>query len=145
MCATQDTCLPSTSQQPSAARGTPALGESEPQKGYREVALESFFTSLSQPRSRNALSAELARVRNATPFPSFSSPLQAVVLWVADSFTRASSLTQGINGALSTFAYKRVANKTRPVATTLPEDFRITRLEHPNPLANIIPLPTCPP
>jgi hypothetical protein len=43
------------------------------------------------------------------------------------------------------FVYKKVANKTRPVATTLPENFRIIRREHPNPLANMSPLPTHPP
>ena len=38
-----------------------------------------------------------------------------------------------------------MANKTRPVATTLPENFRVIRLDHPNPLANMLPLPTHPP
>ena len=45
----------------------------------------------------------------------------------------------------SAFVYKKVANKTRPVATTLPEDFRIVRLDHPDPLTNMLPLPTNPP
>ena len=43
------------------------------------------------------------------------------------------------------FVYKKVANKTHPVATTLPEDFRIVRLDHPDPLADMLPLPTNPP
>ena len=51
----------------------------------------------------------------------------------------------GIPTLAESYIYKRVANKTRPVATTLPENFRIVRLEHPNPLANMPPLPTHPP
>jgi hypothetical protein len=43
------------------------------------------------------------------------------------------------------FAYKKVANKVRPVATTLPEDFRtIRRLPH-DPLKDLPTLPICPP
>ena len=43
------------------------------------------------------------------------------------------------------FIYKKVANKTCPVATTLPKDFRIIRLDHPDPLTDMLPLPTNPP
>lgn len=42
-------------------------------------------------------------------------------------------------------AYKKVANKVRPVATTLPEDFRIVRRAHPDPLSDMPQLPTHPP
>jgi hypothetical protein len=42
-------------------------------------------------------------------------------------------------------AYKKVANKVRPVATTLPEEFRIVRRVPSDPLANIPKLPTSPP
>jgi hypothetical protein len=46
---------------------------------------------------------------------------------------------------LDALVYKKVANKTRPVATTLPEDFRIVRHEHPDPLGGMLPLPVQPP
>ena len=46
---------------------------------------------------------------------------------------------------LDALLYKKVANKTRPVATTLPENFRILRHEHPDPLNGMLPLPIHPP
>jgi hypothetical protein len=42
-------------------------------------------------------------------------------------------------------AYKKVANKVRPVAMTLPEEFRIVRKILSNPLADMPKLPTLPP
>ena len=75
-------------------------------------------------------------------------PIQAVGMWLSHSFAQNPSPpvpTISDTSLRSAFAYKKVANKTRPVATTLPENFRITRLEHPNPLANMPPLPTNPP
>ena len=42
-------------------------------------------------------------------------------------------------------AYKKVANKVRPVATTLPEEFRIVRRIPSDPLADLPKLPTLPP
>lgn len=42
-------------------------------------------------------------------------------------------------------AYKSVAKKVRPVPTTLPQDMRIERIPHPNPLAGLPVLPTDPP
>ena len=38
-------------------------------------------------------------------------------------------------------AYKKVENKIRPVATTLPDEYRIVRRKHPDPLHNLPPLP----
>ena len=43
------------------------------------------------------------------------------------------------------FAYKKVANRVKPVATTLPEEFRIVRKVPSNPLAELPKLPTAPP
>jgi hypothetical protein len=48
------------------------------------------------------------------------------------------------------FLYKKVANKVRPVATTLPDEFRIVRQIHPDqihpdPLGSMDPLPVTPP
>ena len=45
----------------------------------------------------------------------------------------------------SSLAYKKVANRVRPVPATLPEEFRIVRRSHPNPLQNLPILPTNPP
>jgi hypothetical protein len=45
----------------------------------------------------------------------------------------------------SLFAYKRVANKVRPVATTLPEDYRVRRFRPHDPLATLPPVLTNPP
>ena len=38
-------------------------------------------------------------------------------------------------------AYKKVANKVRPVPATLPEQFRIVRHTHPDPLEGLPVLP----
>ena len=43
------------------------------------------------------------------------------------------------------YAYKKVARRVKPVATTLPEEFRIVRREIPNPLDGMPVLPTHPP
>lgn len=43
------------------------------------------------------------------------------------------------------YAYKKVANKVRPVPATLPEEFRIVRYPHPDPLDGLPVLPTHPP
>jgi hypothetical protein len=43
------------------------------------------------------------------------------------------------------YLYKKVANKTRPVATTLPENSQIITHDHPNSLAGMPPLPPRPP
>lgn len=43
------------------------------------------------------------------------------------------------------FAYKKVANRVKPVATTLPEEFRIKRKIPSDPLENLPKLPTSPP
>ena len=46
---------------------------------------------------------------------------------------------------IKSLAYKKVANKTRPIATTLPEEFRIVRRILSDPLAKLLILPTHPP
>lgn len=43
------------------------------------------------------------------------------------------------------FKYTKVANRVKPVPTTLPEDFRIIRRAHPEPLKDMPKLPTHPP
>ena len=42
------------------------------------------------------------------------------------------------------YAYKKVANRVKPVATTLPEEFRIIRKVPSDPLAELPSLPTQP-
>ena len=42
------------------------------------------------------------------------------------------------------YAYKRVAQKVRPVPGVLPKEFRIIRRRHPNPLADLPKIPTNP-
>ena len=48
-------------------------------------------------------------------------------------------------GGAEVWKYKKVANRTLPVATTLPEEFRIMRIAPPDPLVLIPVLPTDPP
>ena len=77
-----------------------------------------------------------------------TTPLQVASTWISQYFsTNALSTDSVVNAttSLAEFLYKKVANKTRPVATTLPEKFRIIRHEHPDPLGGLIPLPPRPP
>jgi len=46
---------------------------------------------------------------------------------------------------LDVLAYKKVANKVRPVPTTLPEHYRVVRRRPEDPLLTLSPLPTHPP
>ena len=70
-------------------------------------------------------------------------------MWLTEQFTQDPFIdlapTGEVNLLKTTYAYKKVANKTKPVVTTLPEEFRIIRHEHPNPLKDLKPLPTNPP
>jgi hypothetical protein len=66
-----------------------------------------------------------------------------LALWHSLQFTKGPPLQS--QDPQPVYLYKKVANKTRPVATTLPEKFRVVRREHPNPLAGMPPLPTHPP
>lgn len=49
------------------------------------------------------------------------------------------------HGPLLVLRYKKVANQTKPVSTTLPEEYRIVRRAHPNPLDTLPKLPIRPP
>jgi hypothetical protein len=115
-----------------------------------EQVLENFFSLLSLPSSRRSASSEFAKIRSALSRSVFESPtvLQLAGLWLSQRYSRSPLVETRIsepNLSASVYAYKKVANKTRPVATTLPENFRIVRREHPDPLANLVPLPTHPP
>jgi transposase InsO family protein len=111
------------------------------------VLLSSFFSS----SSRRAISSTFFRLRDAIP-PSPTNPytpLQLAGLWLSEQYTQnpfvclLPDIQDSSSG--SAFLYKKVANKTRPVATTLPENFRVVRYEHPDPLAGMQPLPARPP
>jgi hypothetical protein len=107
-------------------------------------SLDSFFSSFPQALSRRAAFSRFTRLRDSIPSSPTNpyTPLQLAGVWLTQQFTEDPFLDLG---AESAFLYKKVANKTRPVATTLPENFRIIRKEHPNPLEGMIPLPTRPP
>jgi len=96
--------------------------------------------------SRREVSAAFVKLRNAIPPSPLNpyTPLQLASLWLTEHYTQNPFIDLG-DLSESVFAYKKVANKTRPVATTLPERFRIIRREHPSPLADMAPLPIRPP
>ena len=137
----------------------------------REVDYKEFYTPevtealdvFCSATSRHSASAKLVNICDSLP-PSVFDPysvFQLVSLWLSrccfpdlqfkDGLIRPSSPSPSpsppplLAASTSAFVYKKVANKTRPVATTLPEDFRIIRLDHPDPLADMLPLPTNPP
>ena len=98
--------------------------------------------------SRKMASSRLVNFYSTLP-PSISSqitPMQVASLWMSEYFTNQVLVSDSSSwSTLLAFLYKKVANKTRPVATTLPENFRIICLEHPDPLAGMTPLPSHPP
>ena len=105
-----------------------------------------IFSVVSLPPARRSLSATLATIRDILPEAPYgpTTPASVASLWLSDHLAADYGVPVGAPAA-GTYLYKRVANKTRPVATTLPENFRIIRLEHPDPLADLPPLPTHPP
>ena len=113
-------------------------------------ALSTFFTSLRTSPPRRTTSATLATLADSfstTPTASYS-VLQMASQWLSEEYFRCPLVETGVLETVpyeSAYAYKKVANKTRPVATTLPENFRILRREHPDPLHALVPLPTHPP
>ena len=108
-----------------------------------------FFASFPRTASRRTINQAFDRLRNSIPPSPLNphTPLQLASMWISEQFSKNPFVDLGSsNGPMdSSFLYKKVANKTRPVATTLPENFRITRCEHPDPLANLLPLPVKPP
>ena len=107
--------------------------------------LATFFSSLASSMDRCLLSTGLRKLHDSMSI-SPSVPclvLQMASLWLSQCYTK--SPIVDTSPSQSAFIYKKVANKTRPVATTLPEDFHIIHQDHPNPLANMSPLPTRPP
>ena len=109
------------------------------------AALNVFFSTFQTSSTRRATNTAFLELRDSLP-PSPTNPytpLQLASIWLTEQFTQSPFVT---NVPLeSSNLYKRVANKTRPVATTLPEDFRVVRHDHPDPLAGMVPLPTQPP
>ena len=109
--------------------------------------LHAFFSSLPHTMTRREAFTAFLQLRDAIP-PSPTNPytpMQLASVWLTEQFTQDPLIDLGLGSIDDVFAYKKVANKTRPVATTLPERFRIIRHEHPNPLAGMIPLPKHPP
>ena len=51
----------------------------------------------------------------------------------------------GVEEVVEVWKYKKVANRTKPVVTTLPEEYRIVHYEPPNPLSAMSQLPVVPP
>jgi hypothetical protein len=63
-------------------------------------------------------------------------------IWLTDQYTKIPEID--ICYTAPAFVYKKVANKVRLVATTLPDKFHIVRWFHPDPLGGMMPLPTHP-
>jgi hypothetical protein len=106
----------------------------------------SYVSGVASSSSRPSLPQFLKLCASILPkLPKNTSPLQVASTWMSDEFIKSAFVDPSKLVSASALIYKKVANKTRPVATTLPEDFRIIRLEHPNPLAGMVPLPTHPP
>ena len=112
-------------------------------------SLEAFLALYVDSKSRKEKSLAFSKLCNTLPPPSAEpyTPLQLAAVAVSEQFSQNPFIASdaGVLPTHSIFAYKKVANKVRPVATTLPENFRIIRHDHPDPLANMLPLPIHPP
>ena len=112
-------------------------------------SLQTFSSILSQSPSRSSAHEAFKNLRAALPpVPVPYTPTQLAALWTSEQYAQnplIEPLIPGDPAPASAFVYKKVANKTRPVATTLPENFRIIRKEHPNPLDGMLPMPVHPP
>lgn len=112
-----------------------------------EDPLLAFIDSFVEEVSRKAMSETFEETKNKLASHSSTTPSQLAALWMSNQVSEeiyAAPDSDYPPGA-SVNVYKRVANKVKPVSTTLPEDFRIIRLEHPNPLDGMPSLPTRPP
>ena len=79
----------------------------------------------------------------AVPLPPAAQPVGS--LSSAAQPVGSVSLSTAAQPVGSIFKYKKVANRVKPVPTTLPEDYRIIRIAHPDPLRDLPILPTHPP
>ena len=113
--------------------------------GTSSERLEHLFLAMGNAPARRDLSTEFAALREELPSPHLDplTPARAASMWLSELYSQIPLASETFGG--SAFLYKKVANKTRPVATTLPENFRIIRHDHPDPLADMPPLPTHPP
>lgn len=85
----------------------------------------------------SSLKFSISGLRFHSP-PSLSAPLSPPNI-------RALSSSYSFDPVLHSLVYKKVENKVRPVATTLPEEYRIVRRSPPNILDDLPPLPILPP
>lgn len=112
-------------------------------------AVKAFISFLDETSPQGSALPDVEEIRKILPSsPSAAlTPLQVASVWLSDQYSKDPSLPSRIGdpGNDSAFLYKKVANKVRPVATTLPENFRIVRREHPDPLNGLPVLPTHPP
>ena len=91
--------------------------------------LDDLFQLFSPTSSRRSTSEKFAKLQELLP-PSPADPysvLQLASLWLSRHYTENPLVETRISDPTSVFTYKKVANKTRPVAMTLPENFRILR------------------
>ena len=124
------------------------LSRDTSQDDHQATRLETFISSIAHS-SRKDSAIALSQLQASLPFPlrEPATPLQMVSLWHSQRIADATAFTPSIlePSPLSANLYKKVADKVRPVATTLPENFRIIRRHHPDPLAGMPPLPVHPP
>ena len=132
----------------SVSSASPVPSSTVPNTPSFSYVFECLFSSSKPPTSRRDLSRILSAVRNPIPrslSPSYT-PTQLAYLWLSDQLSQSTILDLDLLGSVFTAKkYKKVENKTRPVATTLPEKFRIVRRDHPNPLVGLQPMPRRPP
>jgi len=125
------------------------LPRDSPENDSESEPLDSFISSIAIS-SRNNSSRALSRLQDSLSSPPRDpvTPLQMVGFWHSKRIAETTTFTPSLLEKppfVSSLLYKKVANKVKPVATTLPENFRIIRRHHPDPLAGMLPLPVCPP
>jgi hypothetical protein len=101
------------------------------------------YLHLLASRSDRLLSSFVDQIPRSPSYPFTVTDLAWT--WLTDHYSFNPFIELQFEPMVSAYKYKKVANKIRPVATTLPEKFRIDRRKHPDPFADMEPLPTHPP
>src|SRR6201992_2278350 len=116
---------------------SPLASHSPQDPSPQENLLDSFISLFSASSTGRNLASAFATYQDILPsisFPDLLTPLSACPQWFSNRYAKI--LSPDVSPA-SVFANTEVADTIRPVATTLPEDFRVICPEDPDLLSHL--------